>query len=818
MSTSRYCAFISYRHRDPDMAVAKRLHTMIENYTIPAGIRGKDGKKHPGRVFRDQEELPLTADLGRDIEIALEESDWLICVCSPRYLESAWCMRELEYFIGVHGRERVLTVLTEGEPEESFPRQLLYETLPTGEEKAQEPLAADVRAGSVPEMLKKLKKEKLRLLAPMLGTSFDGLFQRQKRRAARRALAAALAVILALGSFLAYALVQNRRIDAQRVTASRNETDLLVEKSTYYESIHRRDEARALALRARDVSGTIDGYGESAVREALAMTCYAGDFTVETVIDMDTPANIATTDVFSPDGSLIAAPTAVTMAATPSEMIIPYTLTCCDASTGQRLWQDQYDSEITSVHWREDSAALTVTAKWAHTVRVLDARTGETLHELYMPWAFNACWSGNEIYICFDRGIVRWDPDNDPDGQDMTLYGNDLTQFGDAQVFHGRYIMAHPGAFAPYLFRIVDMERGLMATYETPFEPMVTGYTLSPDGMKLFIRQFAKVYVCNLESEEILWQRDLDRGISPLSTAHQQDPVWYGGRIFDNITGMEAGDRRMDAYDALTGEALYTLEGENCLGVTSDGQYLICTGGLYRITDGTLLTELTGTLVAFDSQQDHYLVRETATLKETALGKGSQYTLDAYAGTLYKETNETRYMISPDDRYTVIINAAENAVILADLESEDNAQHRVRDFNLGSMPTAARVVFSPDSKLVALGGSNGNVAVYDLATGEEKGTWFNYYPNNALDGLSFSPDSAFLMAANYKLDSFGVYSAATGRMLYEMHAAKPVKDWGFDTATGDAAVVYEDGSALMARIFNTPEKLYDYAAELEKEK
>ena len=802
--SNRYCAFISYRHRDPDMAVAKRLHTMIETFTIPAGIRSEKKKKHPGRVFRDQEELPLTPDLGRDIEIALEESDWLICVCSPRYLESQWCMREVEYFIQCHGRDRVLTILTEGEPQDSFPPQLLADM--------REPLAADVRAGSVPEMIKKLKREKLRLLAPMLGTSFDGLYQRQRRRATRRALIAALMVILLLGSFLTYALIQNRRIDAQRVTASRNETDLLVEKSLYYESIHRRDEARDLALRARDVSGTIDGYGEASVREALAMTCYAGDFTVETIIDMDTPGNTSTTDIFSPDGSLIAAPTAVTMAATPSAMIEAFTLTCCDASTGQRLWQNQYDSAITSVHWREDSAALVVTAKWAHTVRVLEARTGKALHELYLPWAFTACFSGHDIYICFDKGIVRWDPEKDPEGQNMTLYGTDLTQFGDAQVFHGRYVMAHPNDTAPDQFRIVDMERGLMASYDLPFQPAVTGYTLSPDGQKLFIRQFARVYVCDLETEDILWQRDLDRGTFPPSTAHQPDPIWIGDRIFDNITGMEPEEKRVDAYDALTGDMLYSLEGENCLGVTPDGQHLICSGGIYRLEDGSLLTALTGTLVAFDREQNHYLVRETATLKETALGRGSQYALDTYQGTLYKETNPERYLISPDGKYTALISEANNAVILADLKSDDNAQHQVRDFNLGSMPTAVKVVFSPDSTLVALGGSNGNVAVYDLATGEEKGTWFNYFPNNALNGISFSADGAILMAANYRLDSFSVYSALTGRMIYEMHATKPVKDWGFDQGTGDAAVVYEDGSALLARIFNTPEKLYDYAA------
>ena len=99
MSERGYTAFISYRHQPPDMEVAQRLHTAIETYRIPAGIRKKTGRKKMGLVFRDQEELPLSPDLGKDIEDALDRSDWLIAVCSPQYLESSWCLRELEYFI-----------------------------------------------------------------------------------------------------------------------------------------------------------------------------------------------------------------------------------------------------------------------------------------------------------------------------------------------------------------------------------------------------------------------------------------------------------------------------------------------------------------------------------------------------------------------------------------------------------------------------------------------------------------------------------------------------------------------------------------------
>ena len=152
----KYTAFISYRHLSPDADIAKKLHSMIENFGIPGAIKKKTGMKKMGRVFRDQDELPLSADLGDDIRRALEESDWLICVCSPRYPESRWCMEEVRYFLSMGKRDHILTILTAGEPEESFPEELMFQTV-DGKTVEKEPLAADVRADDTAGMLKELK-------------------------------------------------------------------------------------------------------------------------------------------------------------------------------------------------------------------------------------------------------------------------------------------------------------------------------------------------------------------------------------------------------------------------------------------------------------------------------------------------------------------------------------------------------------------------------------------------------------------------------------------------------------------------------------
>jgi hypothetical protein len=53
----RFAAFISYRHVEPDRAVARWLHGALETYRPPATVVGPGAPARLGRVFRDEEEL-----------------------------------------------------------------------------------------------------------------------------------------------------------------------------------------------------------------------------------------------------------------------------------------------------------------------------------------------------------------------------------------------------------------------------------------------------------------------------------------------------------------------------------------------------------------------------------------------------------------------------------------------------------------------------------------------------------------------------------------------------------------------------------------
>ena len=149
----RYAAFISYRHTQPDRKWASWLHKSIETYRVPASLVKKGARARVGKAFRDEEELSASADLSARIDEALEQSEFLIVVCSPNTPASRWVNAEVERFRAMGRGERILALLIEGEPKDAFPPALCeIRTSVASADGSRveqvdqvEPLAADVR-------------------------------------------------------------------------------------------------------------------------------------------------------------------------------------------------------------------------------------------------------------------------------------------------------------------------------------------------------------------------------------------------------------------------------------------------------------------------------------------------------------------------------------------------------------------------------------------------------------------------------------------------------------------------------------------------
>lgn len=329
----KYDAFISYRHTEPDMYVAKQLHRELENFTLPRNIRKqkKAGERTKiSRVFRDRDELPLTVNLSDQITDALEASDFLIVICSPRLPQSMWCRKEIQTFIDMHGRERVFAVLVEGEPEESFPEELLF-----CEEKViqsdgsvsivrrpVEPLAADAKGATNRERRKKIGEEVIRLAAPMFGCTYDELKQRHRERKIKRiaGIAAVVATVCfvfgAVSSTMALRIhgqnleitSQNQQIAAQRDELERQYeearlTNASLSAQKAFQLLEEGDRREAVLLSAEVLSQNLDvPQAEFALTQSLGVYRDGSSSLPEFLLKHDTSVQFIK---LSPDSNIL---------------------------------------------------------------------------------------------------------------------------------------------------------------------------------------------------------------------------------------------------------------------------------------------------------------------------------------------------------------------------------------------------------------------------------------------------------------------------------------------------------------------------------
>jgi hypothetical protein len=120
-----YDAFISYRHVERDRKWAEWLIDALERFRVPQSLQKKGCPGRLRKIFRDEDEVPASADLNDQIKQALIASRYLIVVCSAFTPRSKWVEREIEMFNELGRGDQVLALLTEGEPGDSFPAAML---------------------------------------------------------------------------------------------------------------------------------------------------------------------------------------------------------------------------------------------------------------------------------------------------------------------------------------------------------------------------------------------------------------------------------------------------------------------------------------------------------------------------------------------------------------------------------------------------------------------------------------------------------------------------------------------------------------------
>lgn len=439
---THYNAFISYRHHPEDIKVAEQLHRALERYKPPKDVRKKT--ERITRIFRDKDELPITSNLTDDITSALENSDYLIVICSSHTKESVWVQREIETFLKTHSRSKVLTVLIDDEPYHTIPQILLQEevTDPESGEKRMvdvEPLSCDWR------IKRNRRDEFLRLAAALLGCRYDELRQRQRQYRMRRLIAVfsvTLAVSLCLMAYFIYTSMKirraNERLEKANVEIQNNLEQSLLNQSKYLSSASQerleagdRLTAMYLALEALPQEGEERPYltkAEQALAEAVGLYSADGNTVAVGMLSpgalvrdvqvsadgkyaaiLDARGQITIWDTYAferlailkPDDTVkqqMFMPNGNLLVQTSSQLI-------CATLDGQILWQlDNFYDNITL-------AENTLLATGWKTLEVLDITNGQTVDELQTELSFGRILaaSGNKVVTAFSGDVCLCD-------------------------------------------------------------------------------------------------------------------------------------------------------------------------------------------------------------------------------------------------------------------------------------------------------------------------------------------------------------------------------------------------------------------------
>ena len=242
-NAKKYWAFISYSSKDRKWG--QWLHKRLENYPIPPEFRGYkifDGDtlgKNLRPVFRDRDELAGSSDLGPAIMKALQDSRFLIVLCSLNSGKSEWVNKEIQDFkaLDPENEKRILALILDGEPNASSNDNITdeQECFPPALQYPSEPLAGDLRRDGDGK-----ERGFLKILSGISQIGFDELYRRHERAQRKKRLVLCLAstlIIAALTGLSIFAFRQKNEAQEQKQVAetSNKRNIALLEKASINE-------------------------------------------------------------------------------------------------------------------------------------------------------------------------------------------------------------------------------------------------------------------------------------------------------------------------------------------------------------------------------------------------------------------------------------------------------------------------------------------------------------------------------------------------------------------------------------------------------
>lgn len=762
----QYYAFISYK-RD-DQKWAEWLQEKLEHYKLPSNLNGRDSlPKEIRPIFRDKSELAAGV-LADEIQKALDNSKYLIVICSPHSAKSEWVNKEVQAFIDSGRTDKIIPFIIEGVPNsgndetECFPKAI--RELPAEDE---------LLGVNINEMGRDAAAVKV--VAQMFGLRFDDLWQRHEREKKRRRhliTAAITAFAIAVICVAGWIWHQNVVLKEKDWKMMESQSKLVAEMI----KLNAKDDSYlasniALEILPKNVNNPTDRPYTVEAERALRET------SMHNTAVLKGHLNNVVSAVFSPDGK--------------------YILSASSDST-MKLWDFESGTLIKTIKrntWRSSNAVFSADGKKIYcsndsTINIYNVESGIVEKTIIENW-----WIKSIDLISDEKYIMATSWDNIirivdiKTGETIRTIEKDCDFWGDVTINKDNtMIVASPSINRNYTCRMNGGSFDLFAdsvptndyaikiwNYDTEKEIQtlvghkyfVSSLDLTPDGKRLVSTSYdLTIKIWDVETgKEIHTLRSNNSAF--LYATYSPD-----GKYIVSIS--VSPDQPISVWDAETGIELKRFSSHtssvNSVAFSPDSKYFVTSSDDETIMINELESSNEKAVILKNNApitMGSMIMSPDGKKVVSNLDYNTLVVSDMDTGTELFTLSHDKYVIcfafSPDSKQ--IVTSSNNTLVFWDAENGNKI--KMLDKNINNVSS---IIYYPDGQHFITTSYNDSIREWDEDTGEDIRSIYCY--GLPINNSAISPDGKSIVVSSYRYLSAMIFDIETGKIKNELSGHK----------------------------------------------